>query len=611
MEACLGKTGVIESAQKNLWKVKMDDSSDCYTWCAELIELIKGVPKQTLEDEIDFDRPADCVYHPDASEWHSAKIISDIDDEGYYHVQYDDKDSASALGLPERVGRERMCFYKRIFVVRGSDSSSTINIRKNCMFDEGDKDIVGQILQGMQVEVIGDTKKIIYRDKGYLRLQLASGTGWTTLKILDGSYTGLQFVKYSHLDEFPNFIHFALASGSPISIISRLIRSYPENLNDMTDGMSLIHHAIRRNCSRDIIAEIMAGIPKNVFSTKLQTDSCGRTFHHVAAIMNSSKDLVTYLLENFPESYSKRDNIGRLPIHYAVDTVEDIETIKALIDGKSELLLELDHKLQTPIHVALAGKAASSIINLLAITAPAALIIKDNHLKLAIHYAAQSNAIDDDTILCFLDHNPASVHEVDDYGRLPLHYICMRSSTNLALFERFIGLSQVSATKKDKNNRLPLHYAVCSLLEEPIVNYLLGVRIVKHDRWRIESPDLCDDRIFKVMVPTLDANSTLSTYIAFDSSSTPQEADYVTFYRDETRTSFWGHQRYMLNKGLPGLQNNPILHIPTNVLFVHFGKLGFVAGDLVELSEDYATYTDSTGGLLAPVSIRFANIARI
>jgi ankyrin repeat protein len=693
MEACLGKTGIIiESTSKNkIWKVKMDDSGGEYLWGEELLEIITGVPQQEVVDDIDFDRPVDCIYHPEAYEWHLAKIVSDINDEGLFRVQYDDRDSAIALGLPELVGKERMCNYKRIFIVCPSDkSASSINIRKGSMLREDDSDIVGQIPRGTSIEVVGDAKRVTFKGISYLRLQLANGTGWTTLKMFDASgYTGLKFVRYSSLEELPNLVMSAISFESPPIVTSRLIKNFPSNLLDLINGKSVVHHAIEKQCSRDLIEELVCGIDRDLYNRKLETDDLGRTPLHVAILSSSSYDVVVYLLENFPLSCWKKDSIGRLPIHYAIDVNADMETLKALTKCNSETLSEPDNKNQTPLHIAVAGKGSLAATNLLLQTAPISLKIKDYQQMLVLHHALQNDAIDEETIVAFLENFPESAKDMDGHGRLPLHYMCMRASATMSLFERLVDMNKTAMTRKDQSNRLPLHYAVCNKLAEPIIKHLLAVRIIKHDRWRIESfypctadsnalsapsactdpsytchqghvmtkltgcppgytgncfcdscrktnihtteylhhcasckYDLCStcapagiqggaevgsqwrsDQMFKVKLPiaNIDESSTAKTYVAFDACSNPAPGHYVTFFRDESRTSFWGQLRYMSKNNLPGIQNNPSLEIPTNEFFVMFGTLKFSPGDVVELCEDYVMYTDATGGLLSLV----------
>lgn len=608
MEACLGKTGIIVESvpKKKIWKVKMDESGQEYLWSEELLEIITGAPQQNVADDVDFDRPVDCDYHPEAYEWHLAKIVSDINDEGLFRVMYDDKDSAMARGLPELVGKERMCFYKRIFIVCPSDkSASTINIRKGPMLSEDDSDIVGQIPRGTPIEIVGDAKRVTFKGIDYLRLQLANGTGWTTLKIFDASgYIGLKFVRYSSLEELPNLVMSAISFASPSVVISRLIKGFPSNLLDLINGKSVVHHAVQNKCSRDLIEELVCGIDQDMYNKKLETDDLGRTPLHLAMIHSSSYDVIVYLLEKFPSSCWKKDSFGRLPIHYAIDVNADIETIKALTNCNSEALSEPDNKIQTPLHIAVAGKVSLKAINLLLQTAPISLQIKDCQQMLVLHHALQNDAIDEDTIVTFLENYPESAKVVDGNGKLPLHYMCMRASATMQLFERLLGMNETAATRKDQNNRLPLHYAICYKLAEPIIQYLLAVRIVKHDRWCIESPHPCStDQIMKVKLPiaTMDESLTTKTYVAFDSCSNPEPGNYVTFFRDESRTSFWGQLRYISKNDLPGIQNNPSIRIPTNEFFVMFGTLKFSPGDVIELCEDYAMYTDATGGLLSPV----------
>ena len=73
------------------------------------------------------------------------------------------------------------------------------------------------------------------------------------------------------------------------------------------------------------------------------------------------------------------------------------------------------------------------------------------------------------------------------------------------------------------------------------------------------------DELVEVVVP----GSPKKSYLSFHSdTSVDPNIDFVRFYRDESRTAYWGEPLYTMTLGLPGMRGLPCLEIPSGRFFV-------------------------------------------
>ena len=70
---------------------------------------------------------------------------------------------------------------------------------------------------------------------------------------------------------------------------------------------------------------------------------------------------------------------------------------------------------------------------------------------------------------------------------------------------------------------------------------------------------------------TIEEEGVESYEIVFDPKTvTENEYDYVTFYKDETKSDFWGSRKYCGDSNWPGVGDRPPLKIPAGKFYLHF-----------------------------------------
>lgn len=121
-----------------------------------------------------------------------------------------------------------------------------------------------------------------------------------------------------------------------------------------------------------------------------------------------------------------------------------------------DALISIDGGLETsPLHWA-AGRASSSVINLMLALAPDMTRLKDSNGWLPLHYAVHYYNFDSVQILA--DACPEDLVETNNDGDTPLHYAI--SKRFFSVIARLIKLASNSTKIKNSRGCLPLHIAV-------------------------------------------------------------------------------------------------------------------------------------------------------
>jgi hypothetical protein len=208
--------------------------------------------------------------------------------------------------------------------------------------------------------------------------------------------------------------HTVILVQAPLSEFRELVEAYPESLQTPVHGALVIHHACIFVHSLEIIKFLVEVFPESGLMTPW--DSSGKLPIHCAlSHPGTSQERVEYLAEMCPESLSKPDYTGRLPIHEACLNGCSLSILKFLVDKCPGSIEYPDMKESLPIHLALTGGFGG------------------------LHIAMQPAPLE--VIEYLIDSYPESAEASNANGDLPLHLLL---KTRFCSFEHVTCLLQAS-----------------------------------------------------------------------------------------------------------------------------------------------------------------------
>lgn len=237
---------------------------------------------------------------------------------------------------------------------------------------------------------------------GWLPLHVAlyNKASYKTVKVLLNSYP--KSVQVQNIQGLLP-LHIACSVGSSLELLDLLLSAYPESID---------------------VEDVMGTAPPNYLSKAFHSVRSNEKAYllHDAIIGGYSIHLLRLLLAAFPEGYKKRDNNGKIPLHYACST--KTERISAyvfiLLDSESgtDCLTVQDYSGKTPLQ------------------------LKDENERLPLHrLVATSGGLSLKRLQTLVKSYPESIATADKYGNLPFHYACLNPFSSLEMLMSFILMS--------------------------------------------------------------------------------------------------------------------------------------------------------------------------
>lgn len=161
-----------------------------------------------------------------------------------------------------------------------------------------------------------------------------------------------------------------------------------------------------------------------------RTFAYGQTMLHKLMQNHSNRlDLAKIFLDAHPESISKVDNDGYLPLHRALlaeNKKPDLEVIKFLVLSAEETILESTSMGEFPLHLA-CKYSSSTIVKFLVDCFPEVLQYRDRNGSFPLDHALYGDDVDEDVLQILLQYYPVLLTFINDDGTLPLHRMLGRN----------------------------------------------------------------------------------------------------------------------------------------------------------------------------------------
>jgi len=203
------------------------------------------------------------------------------------------------------------------------------------------------------------------------------------------------------------------------------------------------------------------------------TDKYGRLPIHVACENPHDTLRIVQLLLNGPESISQPNRHGRrhgdLPIHYLcennnLDEALSVDILTLLLEAFPESVQRENSQDELPIHTAARWSMTPKILKILVDAYPQSVRIPGVDGMLPIHLACDSDNCRLDSVEYLLDIYPESINIRDNEGWLPIHYAASSNGSQKAdVIEHLLMKDPKCASNmKTGTEHYPLHYACYS-----------------------------------------------------------------------------------------------------------------------------------------------------
>ena len=200
-----------------------------------------------------------------------------------------------------------------------------------------------------------------------------------------------------------------LHKNSLISIQS-LISVYPEGIDERDyDGFLLSHY-----------------LTNYLTSTSMKGQKSNKYLLHIAIVKSFSEHLGTLLVRGYLQLCLKRDNHGKISLHYACEGKMPVSLhhIVTLLNASAESLYIEDWQSRTPKQI-LSNTASW----------------KDENKRLPLHHlAAAPDVLLLESLQLLVDVYPESITTEDNHSLLPINYACLNSAVSVDVPPHFIKL---------------------------------------------------------------------------------------------------------------------------------------------------------------------------
>ena len=212
------------------------------------------------------------------------------------------------------------------------------------------------------------------------------------------------------------------------------------------------------------------------------TNKYGQLPIHVALVNpHTTLRIIQLLLDSWPQSVSEVGGGGRLPIRHLCENEELAEAVS--VDILTLLLQVYPESVQRenewdglPLHTAVKMGKSPKFLKILVNSYPESVQIQNADGWLPIHWACYSDYSRVDTVKFLLDIYPESIHADSGGGWLPIHQASSSNGTQkVDVIEHLLSKDPTCASKVTENGEYPLHLACLSEPNLTVVQLLFDV----------------------------------------------------------------------------------------------------------------------------------------
>lgn len=223
------------------------------------------------------------------------------------------------------------------------------------------------------------------------------------------------------------------------------------------DCIGALQHLVKASQSSISLNE-----DESMSTFEMNNRAAGRLVHEMVTVYTLCGNTVNLVLDANPDAATIEDDMGRLPIHAALDCDNPwYKTVVDLIEAFPEALDARDGSGRLPIHVVLdRHNPDKRVVKLLLEKFPGAAAAKRGVGRVALHYSVFTDNPDLEVVQSVQQAYPEGVSACDLYGRLPLHYAVDKVRPSAVIVKYLLSEGISGAAAKDTHNRVPLNVAI-------------------------------------------------------------------------------------------------------------------------------------------------------
>jgi hypothetical protein len=139
-------------------------------------------------------------------------------------------------------------------------------------------------------------------------------------------------------------------SDVTVQFLESLLWAYPESIRKRETGFRRIalHIAVRSRCSNEVITFLLNKYPEAASTP----DVLGRVPLHYAISNHTPMEIINLLISTCPAAARAADNLGWTPLHVAANCARSVVMVETLLQCGSESVVAFTKKGNTPLMVA-------------------------------------------------------------------------------------------------------------------------------------------------------------------------------------------------------------------------------------------------------------------
>ena len=360
------------------------------------------------------------------------------------------------------------------------------------------------LIAGYEPINIADEPIIQTSNGWFLKNQLDNDGVRTDIKVLDTSSFSNKEIEKRYIEDI---IHEILSKQNYTSQ-----KDFNTKCNEIPAVQSINLFNICNNKNPPTIDVVTAILDKFPDAIKVKDDK-GQTALHIATGQGHA-DVVTAILDKFPDALNAADKNGRTAFHYAAEKGHS-DVVTAILYKFPDAIKVKDDKGQTALHIA-TGQGHADVVTAILDKFPDALNAIDNYRLTALHYAASKGHAE--VVNAILDKFKDAINIKTRQGRTPLHLACYHHKFHCVttLLEKGADINM-----KDNSGRTPEDHVNLKEKKQPneVINSAAKTDIInalkKQEQVRFDGTKLKQfgERLGLRNLPDLGILSTISTKI--------------------------------------------------------------------------------------------------
>jgi ankyrin repeat protein/serine/threonine protein kinase len=174
-------------------------------------------------------------------------------------------------------------------------------------------------------------------------------------------------------------LYYALFMKAKSDIVGLILDVYRQHNSD--DDLRCLHTALQKKADAEVISMLIEAFP----DTGVDIDDVGNMPLHWALITNCSDGIILELISKYPRSLSQAGENGNLPLHLAAEMKCSSQIVITLLDLYSGACKLSNSNGDLPLHCALrSGLSRSSIMSIFSVY-PGACAIRNNVGEYPLH----------------------------------------------------------------------------------------------------------------------------------------------------------------------------------------------------------------------------------